>query len=369
MRFALLTRSRPAWRVQRQRTRPKPVQSSVPLPLAPLPALTPVACEPRRHAPAARMAVPLTLAARCAAPAAVRLQRSAASLAPRVAAAARDVAGTPLRLAARPRRAGARGLASVGGSRLLVTAASSDAPPSAESLNAAHGIPGSVAFAVHPGGGLKAVLTHANGSSAEVHLQGATVTSYCQPSGDEVLYLRPDAVFDGSKPIAGGVPICFPIFGPGAMQQHGFARNSLWAVHRSCADVNPDYPEPCVTLRLADSAATRSMWAHSFEALLEVTLKRDSLLLAFRVRNANAGGESFDFTAALHSYFEVVDAALPAVRVTGLKGKAYLDKVPDPKAPARRTEDADAVCARWGRRCSADAPCADLLLPVLSTNR
>ena len=310
------------------------------------------------------MAVPLTLAARCAAPAAVRAPRlrsrlAAAPPAPRAAAAARDVASTPLRLAARPRRAGCASRASVGGSRLLVTA-SADAP-SAESLNAAHGIPGSVAFAVHPGGGLKAVLTHANGASAEVHLQGATVTSYCQPSGDEVLYLRPDAVFDGSKPIAGGVPICFPIFGPGAMQQHGFARNSLWAVHRSCADVNPDYPEPCVTLRLADSAATRAMWAHSFEALLEVTLKRDSLLLAFRVRNANAGGESFDFTAALHSYFEVVDAALPAVRVTGLKGKAYLDKVPDPKAPARRTEDADAVrgiCAAFG------APCADLALFV-----
>ena len=135
------------------------------------------------------------------------------------------------------------------------------------------------------------------------------------------------------------------------MQQHGFARNSLWAVHRSCADVNPDYPEPCVTLRLADSAATRAMWAHAFEALLEVTLKRDALHLAFRVRNANAGGEAFDFTAALHSYFEVVDAALPAVRVTGLKGKAYLDKVPDPKAPSRRVEDADAVRALRAVAC------------------
>ncbi len=72
-----------------------------------------------------------------------------------------------------------------------------------------------------------------------------------------------------------------------------------------------------------------------------MTLKRDALRLELRVRNT--GTEPFEFTAALHSYFEVVDAALPAVRVTGLKGKSYLDKVPDPKAPARRVETADAV--------------------------
>lgn len=29
---------------------------------------------------------------------------------------------------------------------------------------------------------------------------------------------------DGSKPISGGVPHCFPQFGPGEIQQHGFLR-------------------------------------------------------------------------------------------------------------------------------------------------
>ncbi len=31
-----------------------------------------------------------------------------------------------------------------------------------------------------------------------------------QRSGDEVLYVRPDAVFNKSKPISGGLPHCFP---------------------------------------------------------------------------------------------------------------------------------------------------------------
>jgi len=45
-------------------------------------------------------------------------------------------------------------------------------------------------------------LTHYNGSAAEVYLFGACVTSFTQPHGSEILYLRPDATFDGSKPIA-----------------------------------------------------------------------------------------------------------------------------------------------------------------------
>ena len=33
-----------------------------------------------------------------------------------------------------------------------------------------------------------------------------------------------------SKPISGGIPHCFPQFGPGEMQQHGFGRNLDWSV-------------------------------------------------------------------------------------------------------------------------------------------
>jgi glucose-6-phosphate 1-epimerase len=39
------------------------------------------------------------------------------------------------------------------------------------------------------------------------------VCSWKQASGDEVLYVRPDAVFDKSKPISGGIPHCFPQVG------------------------------------------------------------------------------------------------------------------------------------------------------------
>lgn len=90
------------------------------------------------------------------------------------------------------------------------------------------------------------VLKHACGATASVYLYGACVASWTQANGSEVLYVRPDAVFDGKKPISGGIPLCFPQFGPGAMQQHGFARNLTWTIASTSADPQPDERDPSV---------------------------------------------------------------------------------------------------------------------------
>ena len=77
-------------------------------------------------------------------------------------------------------------------------------------LQAQFGIPDAIEVVAGRGGLPTVVLKHACGSSAEVVLFGGCVTSWKQSSGDEVLYIRPDAKFDGSKPISGGIPHCFP---------------------------------------------------------------------------------------------------------------------------------------------------------------
>ena len=80
-------------------------------------------------------------------------------------------------------------------------------------------------------GGLYYVdLQHESGASAKVFVFGADVTSYKDAGGTEFIAVRPDAKMDGSKPISGGLSHCFPQFGPGAIQQHGFARNVDWDV-------------------------------------------------------------------------------------------------------------------------------------------
>lgn len=44
------------------------------------------------------------------------------------------------------------------------------------------------------------------------------------------------------------------------MQQHGFARNSDWAITATNADLQPDERDPSVELTLTDNDYTRSMW-------------------------------------------------------------------------------------------------------------
>jgi len=212
-------------------------------------------------------------------------------------------------------------------------------PPSAEELQKTYGLTNeegkSVAFEEGRGGLTKVVLNHACGSSAEVYLYGACVTSWKQASGDEVLYVRPDAKFDRTKAISGGIPICFPQFGPGEMKQHGFARDSVWSVASTSADYNPDDRDPNVELVLEDSEGTRECgFPHAFRVSYSITLHRETLQTDFRV--INTGDSAFEFTAALHSYFEV--AGVENASISGLGGLTYLNKVPDPNNPKQETE-------------------------------
>ncbi|KDD72809.1 aldose 1-epimerase, partial [Helicosporidium sp. ATCC 50920] len=167
-----------------------------------------------------------------------------------------------------------------------------------------------------------------------VSLFGGQVLSWRQASGDEVLFVRPDAVFDKSKPIAGGIPHCFPQFGPGRLPQHGFARLSEWSVASSSADPQPDDRDPEVQLTLSDSEQTRAAWPHRFQCAFSVSLHGESLRLDLRVVNVDS--HAWSFTTALHSYFEVADLTKAAVR--GLAGLTYLDKTQDANNPVRQTE-------------------------------
>ena len=78
------------------------------------------------------------------------------------------------------------------------------------------------------------------GSSAEVLLYGATVTSWKSKTDESVgpeerLFVSSKALLDGSKPVRGGIPVVFPCFGAPTLPehrklpQHGYARNSIWS--------------------------------------------------------------------------------------------------------------------------------------------
>ncbi|KAK9074763.1 hypothetical protein SSX86_003081 [Deinandra increscens subsp. villosa] len=179
----------------------------------------------------------------------------------------------------------------------------------------------------------KVVLTSSHGSEAELYLYGGCVTSWKVGSKD-LLFVRPDAVFNGQKPISGGIPHCFPQFGPGPMQQHGFARNSSWSIVDS---ENVD-GSPVITLELKESPYSRAMWDYSFQALYKITLDKKSLSTELKITNTDK--KPFSFTTALHTYFS---ASVSGASVRGLKGCKILNKDPDPKNPVEGKEERDVV--------------------------
>ncbi|CAL5324375.1 hypothetical protein CsSME_00003406 [Camellia sinensis var. sinensis] len=179
----------------------------------------------------------------------------------------------------------------------------------------------------------KVVLTSPHGSEAELYLFGGCITSW-KVSNKDLLFVRPDAVFNGQKPISGGVPHCFPQFGPGPMQQHGFARNMNWSIVDS-QDVEGN---PAVTLELKDGPYSRAMWDFSFQAMYKIILDAKSLSTELVITNTD--NKPFSFSTALHTYFS---ASVSGASVKGLKGCKTLNKDPDPKNPLEGEEERDVV--------------------------
>lgn len=156
-------------------------------------------------------------------------------------------------------------------------------------------------------------------ASCKIYLFGACVSSYTTKSGYEVLAHRADSRLDGVKPISGGIPMCWPQFGGGALQQHGFARNLEWTVESLT-----DGAEPTAVLTLSDNDYTTAMWPHSFECKYTVRLEPDRLTTEFSV--TNTGSDPFEFTAALHPYWAV--SSIDTIKLVGdFEGKTYFDKL------------------------------------------
>ncbi|XP_058089018.1 putative glucose-6-phosphate 1-epimerase isoform X1 [Magnolia sinica] len=220
----------------------------------------------------------------------------------------------------------------------------------------------------------KLVLLFMVGIEAEIYLFGGCITSWKVANGKDLLFVRPDAVFNGQKPISGGIPHCFPQFGPGPMQQHGFARNMNWSI----SDTENVEGNPIITLELKDSPYSRSMWDFGFQAMYKVTLNSKSLSTKFIITNTDK--KPFSFSSALHTYFRVriisssptnkiifcyscycfkfemqylladlngaliiLQASVTGASVKGLKGCKTLNKDPDPSNPLEGKEKREVI--------------------------
>ncbi|KAL1060484.1 hypothetical protein V6Z11_1Z094300 [Gossypium hirsutum] len=143
----------------------------------------------------------------------------------------------------------------------------------------------------------KLLLTSDHGSEAEIYLFGGCITSWKVPSG-ETFYLYGLMLYLTRRSQSVEVfHIVSHSFGPGLMQQHGFARNMDWSlVESENVEGNPN-----VTLELKDGPYSRAMWDFSFQARYKVVLNTKSLSTELKVTNTD--NKPFTFSTALHSYF------------------------------------------------------------------
>lgn len=168
----------------------------------------------------------------------------------------------------------------------------------------------------------RTAITAPDGASARVYHDGAHVASWMPAGGTEQLFVSANARYGAGQAMRGGVPICWPQFGPfGALPQHGFARVSRWTLRDTAVgDAHAD-----ATFVLEDSAATRAVWPHRFHVAYTVRVGGAMLTMALAVHNT--GEAPFTFTGALHPYFRVPDAL--RMQVVGLAGTRRRDALAD----------------------------------------
>lgn len=183
--------------------------------------------------------------------------------------------------------------------------------------------------------------THQDERSALVaYDHGAHLASW-DVDGAPVIWLSERAVLDGSAPIRGGVPICFPWFADGRdgrhSPSHGVARTATWTPLR------PDDGELWVW-ELGDEdvvdAPGATLVPGPFRARYAVRLTTGqdrSPTLQVELQMHNPGREPYRVEAALHTYLAVQDVR--ETRIEGLAGAPYLDKL----TGRRESHDGDLV--------------------------
>jgi glucose-6-phosphate 1-epimerase len=170
--------------------------------------------------------------------------------------------------------------------------------------------------------GVTVALISNAAAKAEISLYGGQVLSYAPKGQKDLLFLSAESLFAPGKAIRGGIPVCFPWFGPHAKNKefptHGFARVSQWEL----GSVTETQDRSVIVLTLKDSAETKKLWPYAFKLSLSVSVG-DTLDMSLCV--ANTGKSAFNVTDALHTYFNVKN--IKSVSVLGMDRLSYIDRV------------------------------------------
>lgn len=158
--------------------------------------------------------------------------------------------------------------------------------------------------------------------TGRVYFHGAHIASWTPKGAEPVIWLSDHSHFTADSAIRGGVPVCFPWFGPGRSGDktpaHGPARLAEWTLVDAA---RLDTGIVRMRFTLPQRVLTENGFADDASVALHIAMGR-SLQIQLSV---NAGSGPCVFEEALHTYLHVGD--ISTLRIEGLEGANYLDKV------------------------------------------
>jgi glucose-6-phosphate 1-epimerase len=189
-------------------------------------------------------------------------------------------------------------------------------------------------------------------ADADICLHGAHVTNFKPQRTMEILWMSSESNFQEGSPIRGGIPVCFPWFGPNKTDSekpmHGFARLMYWEVIEVASQ---PAGETLVRLQLCSSEKTKAYWNYDFCAEMTIIVGKT---LSVTLKVTNTSQETLEYTSALHSYFSL--SAIENISIEGLQDTKYIDQLAPgdyiqesavleiEKAETRHYQDTEATC-------------------------
>jgi len=191
-------------------------------------------------------------------------------------------------------------------------------------LNEHYGIANQLAFTLGNGDMPVANINNDLGS-ASIALQGAHVLSFIPKGEDDLIWVSEDATFAPKKSLRGGVPVCWPWFGPHGTEKtlpaHGYARTVHWnPIASKALDDGSTY----LCFELDHSDVAENLQVHPLQVKLHITVGAS---LQLRLETKNLGDSAYELSEAMHTYFKVGDVR--QISIAGLNGCEYVDKTDD----------------------------------------